>query len=145
MGSRFDVAFVLIAFLLSIALLSACISYRFVRAVQGNEVAPPDGAFQLGKTSLGEVLSALGAPDELAELEGKDLLLYERAVLEDSRLTLGIPLPDIIRPNVDLSAYGTLVRYDRLWLLFTPDRILRQMMLEKDSSRPYLKTLFKQN
>ena len=43
-----------------------------------------------------------------------------------------------------MSGYGTLVRYDRLWLLFTPDRILRQMMFEKGSSHPYLKTLFMQ-
>ena len=146
MGSRFSIPVVLITFLLSGTLLfSACLSYRFVRAVEGDEVVPPGDAFELGKTNLGEVLSVLGAPDKVAELEGKDLLLYERAVLQDSRLSLGIPLLDISGANVDLSGYGTLVRYDRLWLLFTPDRILRQMMFEKGSSHPYLKTLFVQN
>ena len=145
MGSRFSISLVLVTFLLSGTLLSACISYRFVRAVQGDEVVPPGDTFELGKTSLGEVLSTLGAPDKVAELEGKDLLLYERAVLQDSRLSLSIPLLDISGASVDLSGYGTLVRYDRLWLLFTPDSILRQMMFEKGSSHPYLETLFKED
>lgn len=145
MGSRFNILLVLVTFLLSGTLLSACISYRFERAVQGDEVVPPDDAFQLGKTNLGEVLSALGAPDRVEELEGKDLLVYERAVFEDSRLSLGIPISDILGPSVDLTGYGTLLRYDRLWLLFTPDSILRDMIFEQASSHPYLKTLFKQN
>lgn len=145
MGSRFNIALVLITFLLSGTLLSACISYQFVRAVQGDEVVPPDDAFELGKTSLGEVLSVLVAPDKVAEMEGKDFLFYERTVLQDSRLSLSIPLLDISGTNVDLSGYGTLVRFDRLVLLFTPDSILRQMMFEKGSSGPYLKTLFKED
>ncbi len=143
MGSRSNISLILITFLLSITLLfSACLSYRFIRVVEGDEVVPPGDAFELGKTNLGDVLSVLGAPDKVAELEGKDLLLYERAVLQDSRLSLGIPLLDISGANIDLSGYGTLVLYDRLWLLFTPDRILRQMMFEKGSSHPYLKALF---
>jgi len=57
MGSRFSIPIVLITFLLSGTLFSACISYRFVKAVEGDEVVPPGDAFELGKTNLGDVLS----------------------------------------------------------------------------------------
>ena len=97
--------------------------------------------FQVGKTTLQEALETLGAPDQLAELEGKDVLIYKRSLSTESRLSFGIPLADIWRRSFDFSAHGRLVRYDLLLLFFTPDGILREIVSEKGSHYPYLKTI----
>lgn len=79
----------------------------------------------------------------LVELEGRDLLIYQRAVFHHNRLALGIPIFDIWGPSVDFGAYGAQARYNTLALFFTSDRILHQMVFEKEASYPYLKTVFK--
>lgn len=134
--------FILVALLVSSILLLGCVSFRFVRGVEGREVVPPGNELQVGKTTLGEVLLLLGAPDKLAELEGKDLLLYERLVLQENGLSLGIPVANIWGASIDISAYGTLIRYDTLAFFFTPEGVLQDMVFEKSSNRPYLRTLF---
>jgi hypothetical protein len=75
-------------------------------------------------------------------LEGKDLLLYERLVLQENGLSLSISVADIWGAGLDFAAYGTLVCYDTLALFFTPDGVLQDMVFEKGSNRPYLRTLF---
>jgi len=95
----------------------------------------------VGKTTLGEVLVLLGAPDKVGRVNEGDLLIYQRAVLKRNRLSLGIPLADIWRLGFDLSAYGSLVRYDRLVLLFTPEGILSGAAFEKSSDHPYWKAM----
>ncbi|MEE8552279.1 MAG: hypothetical protein V3S72_03175 [Desulfobacterales bacterium] len=124
-----------------------CISYQFVRRVEGTDVVAPGDEFQVGKTTLGETLSLLGAPSMLVGLEDRDLLIYQRAVFHRNRLALGIPVFEIWGPNVDFSAYGAQVSYNTLTLFFTSDRILRQIVFEKEVSYPHLKTNFekKQN
>ncbi len=132
----------LIMLLISGALLFGCVSFQFFRGVEGREVVPPGNEVQVGKTTLCDVLLLLGAPDKVAGLEGKDLLLYERVVLHKNRLSLGVPVVDIWGAGLDFSAYGTLVCYDTLALFFTPDGVLQDMVFEKGSNRPYLRTLF---
>jgi hypothetical protein len=122
-------------------LLSGCITYQLLGGVEGGEVSYPSDRLVVGKTTLGEVLVLLGAPDKVARMDEGDLLIYQRAVLRRNRLSLGIPLADIWRLGIDLSAYGSLVRYDRLVLLFTPEGILSGAAFEKSSDHPYWKAM----
>ena len=122
-------------------LLTGCVSYRFIRATEGRSIPPVSEECQVGKTTLQETLETLGAPDQVAELEGKDVLIYRRSLLAQSGLSFGIPLTDILISSFDISAHGTLVRYDLLLLFFTPDGILTEIVIEKGSQHPYLKTI----
>ncbi|MEE8299962.1 MAG: hypothetical protein V3R28_01500 [Desulfatiglandales bacterium] len=122
-------------------LLTGCISYRFIKATKGRSVPSIFEGCRVGKTTLQETLETLGAPDQVVELEGKDVLIYQRSLLAESRLSFGIPLSDILIKSFDLSGSGSLVRYDLLLLFFTPDGILREIISEKGSQYPYLKTI----
>ena len=143
MGFRFNTFFSNVIFCSTIlALLSGCISYQILKGVNGWEVKPPENALAEEKTTIDEALAVLGAPDIVTELNGMDLLLYQRSVFQRNRLSLGIPITDIAGPSPDLSVYGALERYDSLALFFTPDGVLKHLVYEKGSSQPYLKTLF---
>jgi len=124
--------------------LSGCISYQISRYVEGDEVAFPKDRLEVGKTTLGEALSLLGAPDKVAKVGLEDLLVYERALLYRNRLKVGFPIPlsSVVRTSLDASAYGTLVRYDSLALFFNSERILSHITFQQGSSHPYFKTLF---
>jgi hypothetical protein len=124
--------------------LCGCISYQMARYVEGDEVGFHNDQLEVGKTSLGEALSLLGAPDRVAKAGLEDLLVYERALLYRNRIKLGLPIPlsSVIRTSFDASAYGTLVRYDSLALFFNSERILSHKTYQQGSSHPYLKTLF---
>jgi len=124
------------------SLITGCVSYRVIKAVEGRSVPNIFAEFQVGRTTLQEALQTLGAPDQVAELEGKDVLIYQQSLLSNSGLSFGIPLTDIWGPGFDFSAYGELVRYDLVLLSFTPDGILREIASEKGSRYPYLKTIF---
>ncbi len=141
MGSHRNIFLALVIFF-STVFLNSCVSYQIAKYVEGDEVVVPKQELEVGETTLREVLSLLGAPDRIVELEGKNLLVYERALLYRNRLRVGIPLSNLVRGSFDISAYGTLVRYDSLALFFTPDGILIQKVFEKGSDHPYLKTLF---
>jgi hypothetical protein len=136
--------FTVFSLLLAGFFLSGCITYQISRYVEGDEVVLPDDRIQVGKTTLGEALSLLGAPDNVAKAGLEDLLVYERALLYRNRIRVGLPIPlsSAIRTSFDASAYGTLVRYDSLALFFNSERILSHKTFHKGSSHPYLKTLF---
>ena len=119
--------------------LTGCVSYRFMKAMEGRVVPPIPEECQVGKTTLKEALETFGAPDQVVELEGKDVLIYRRSFLAESGLSFGIPIADIV--SFDFSASGSLARYDLLLLFFTPDGILREIVSEKGSEYPYLKTI----
>ena len=140
---------ILKAFSLLVAgfLLSGCITYQISRYVEGDEVVLPHERLEEGKTTLAEVLSLLGAPDQVAKAGMENLLIYERALLYRNRLKLGIPLPlgSLLRTSFDASAYGTLVRYDSLALFFNSEGILSHKTFQQGSSHPYFKTLFSSN
>lgn len=123
------------------SLMTGCLSYRVIKAVEGRSVPDTSTEFRVGTTTLQEALQALGAPDQVVGLEGKDVLIYQKSVLENSGLSFGIPFSEIWGPSFNFSAYGELVRYDLVVLSFTPDGILREMMSEKGSHYPYLKTV----
>ena len=123
------------------SLITGCVSYRVIKAVEGRSVPNTYEKFRVGTTTLQEALEALGAPDQVAELEGKDVLIYQQSLLANRGLSFGIPLTDIWGSGFDFSAYGELVRYDLVLLSFTPDGILREIASEKGLRYPYLKTI----
>lgn len=144
MGFRFKASLVFVMGFAVGIILPGCISYQFVRQLRGTEIMPPDNMLKAGRTTLGEVLSIYGAPDNLEELGGEDLLIYERALYGNSGLAFGIPFSDFSFINLEISARGSLGRYDTLALFFTPGGILREIVYTKGSSYPYLKTLFEE-
>ena len=133
--------FVIYSFLVG-TLMTGCVSYRVIKAVEGRSLPDTPSEFRVGTTTLQEALQTFGAPDQVAELEGKDVLIYRRSLLSNSGLSFGIPLSDIWGPSFDFSAYGELVRYDVVVLSFTPDGILSEIASEKGLRYPYLKTIF---
>jgi hypothetical protein len=132
--------FVMYSFIVG-SLMTGCVSYRVIKAVEGRSLPDTPSEFRVGTTTLQEALQTFGAPDQVAELEGKDVLIYRRSLLSNSGLSFGIPLSDIWGPSFDFSAYGELVRYDVVVLSFTPDGILSEIASEKGSRYPYLKTM----
>lgn len=143
MDSRIKI-FTAFSLLVAGLFLSGCITYQISRYVEGDEVVLPNDRLEVGKTTLGEVLSLIGAPDNVAKVGMENLLVYERALLYRNRIKVGIPIPlgSLLRTSFDASAYGTLVRYDSLALFFNSEGILSHKTFEKGSSHPYLKTLF---
>ena len=123
------------------SLITGCVSYRVLKAVEGRSVSNIFEEFRVGTTTLQEALEALGAPDQVAELEGKDVLIYQQSLLSNSGLSFGIPFTDIWGPSFNFSAYGELVRYDLVFLSFTPEGILSEIASEKGLCYPYLKTM----
>ena len=122
---------------------SGCISYQYERRVEGVEIKDPGDAYPLGKTTIGDILLRLGAPDEVFSLEKSDLLVYSRSLFQKSGLSLGIPMLDVATGgSIDFSTRGALKRYDTLTFRFNAQGVLENMVFEKASVTPYLKTLF---
>lgn len=147
MLTRRNMDFRISSFLVSIivlvnVLLSGCVTYQFSKYVEGDEVVVPKEELVVGKTTLEEALSILGAPDKVARVGLENLLVYERALLYRNRLKVGIPLSEVIRLNLSMAGYGTLVRYDSLALFFNTEDILTHKTFAEGSSHPYLRTLF---
>ena len=119
-----------------------CLSYRYIRQINGAEINDPGDTFIAGDTTIADVLSFLGAPDDIMSLDRKDLLIYKRSLSQENRLSLGIPIFDVVfGANIDIRASGGLTRYDTLAFFFSTEGILEQVVFEKGSSSPYLKTL----
>ena len=146
MGCHFNRSFAMIVLAGSILLsLSGCLSYQYERRVRGIEIEDPGDAYTLGNTSISDVLSSLGAPDEVYSFDNTDLLVYQRSLFQESGLSLGIPVLKMATAwSVDISATGALTRYDTLTFWFDSQGMLQDIVFEKASDRPYLKTLFSQ-
>ena len=144
MGCRFNRRFAMIALVVSILLsLSGCLSYQYERRVEGIEIKDPGGAYLVGLTTIGDVLSSLGAPDGVHSLDNTDLLIYRRSLFQESGFSIGVPMLDVAAGgSVEISATGGLARYDTLTFWFNPQGILQDIVFEKASDRSYLKTLF---
>ena len=123
-------------------LLAGCVTYQISKYVEGDEVVVPQEELVVGKTTLEEALSVLGAPDKVAKVGLENLLVYERALLYRNRIKVGIPVSELIRVNLSVAGYGTLVRYDSLALFFNTESILSHKTFAEGSSHPYFKTLF---
>ena len=122
---------------------SGCLSYQYERRVEGIEITDPGGDYLLGLTTIGDVLSSLGAPDGVHSLDNTDLLIYRRSLFQESGFSLGIPLLEVTAGgSVEISATGGLARYDTLTFWFNSQGILQDIVFEKASDRSYLKTLF---
>ena len=141
MDFRINSLLVSIVFLVNV-LLSGCVTYQISKYVEGDEVVVPKEELVVGKTTLEEALSVLGAPDKVAKVGLENLLVYERALLYRNRIKVGIPVSELIRVNLSMAGYGTLVRYDSLALFFNTESILSHKTFAEGSSHPYLKTLF---
>jgi hypothetical protein len=128
--------------MLANVLLPGCVTYQISKYVEGDVVRVPKEELKVGKTTLEEALSMLGAPDKVAKVGVENLLVYERELLYRNRIKVGIPLSELIRGNLSVSAYGTLVRYDSLALFFNTEGILSHKTFAEGSSHPYLRTLF---
>jgi hypothetical protein len=135
----FKVLVVSMPILIAGRLLGGCVTYQVGRSLEGTDVVAPGDELQVGKTTLEDTLALLGAPTTLVELEGQDLLLYQKTVMRQKRLSVGLPLLDALGTSISFSASGNRVNYDTLALFFTPDGILRQVVFEKGTSQPYKK------
>lgn len=144
MACRFNHSFIMTVLIGSLLLgLTGCLSYRYERRVEGLEIEDPGDAYPLDKTTIGDVLISLGAPDEIHSLDNTDLLVYRRSLFQESGLSLGLPVLDVATGGtVEFSATGALARYDTLIFWFSPQGILQDMVYEKASDSSYLKTLF---
>ena len=147
MLTRRNMDFRINSFLVSImvlanVLLSGCVTYQIAKYVEGDEVVVSKEELEVGRTTLEEALSILGAPDKVAKVGVENLLLYERELLYRNRIKVGIPMSELIRGNLSMAAYGTLVRYDSLALFFNTEDILTHKTFAEGSSHPYLRTLF---
>jgi len=141
MDFRINSLFVSMVILINV-LLAGCVTYQISKYVEGDEVVVPQEELVVGKTTLEEALSVLGAPDKVAKVGLENLLVYERALLYRNRIKVGIPVSELIRVNLSMAGYGTLVRYDSLALFFNTESILSHKTFAEGSSHPYFKTLF---
>ena len=141
MDCRINSLFVSIVVLVNV-LLAGCVTYQISKYVEGDEVIVPKEELVVGKTTLEEALSVLGAPDKVAKVGAENLLVYERALLYRNRIKVGIPMSQLIRGSISMAGYGTLVRYDSLALFFNTESILSHKTFAEGSSHPYLRTLF---
>ena len=144
MDFRFSFVVIAVFAMVTGQLLFGCLSYQMVKEVEGADVITPGNELQIDEATLQTVLLKLGAPDKLAAIEGRDVLLYQKIVFRENRISLSIPVFNVWRRGIDLSVFGGLECYDTLALFFSSDRILRRIVVEKSASRSYLKTIFKE-
>lgn len=128
--------------LLAAAAASGCLSLRIEKANVGNAMPAPAAQLKENSSTLGEALLAYGAPDEVIDMEGRIVLVYERCSYTGVQLSLGIPVSESFGPDVNMAGYGRLWKYDRLALVFSPNWVLTNRVFVKGSEDPYFKSLF---
>ena len=80
MDSRIN-SLLLTIIVLANVLWAGCVTYQIAKYVEGDEVVVPQEELVVGKTTLEEALSKLGAPDKVAKVGLENLLVYERELL----------------------------------------------------------------
>lgn len=129
--------------LVTLLVLSGCVSLRVDRISKGAEVPPPAPELKKGIATLTEVLARHGAPTDILDLQGKFALVYRRSYYRGGQISVGIPLSDVIKTSFNLEATGNLLRHDLLVFVFTPDGILEEVTYEKGTDRPLWNTFWK--
>jgi hypothetical protein len=135
MRCRFDTLIRKAVVLLIPLAISGCISLRIDKIQEGVEIFPPTDEFARGKTSLQEILSCYGAPDDLVDMNGDFALHFRKALYRSLNISLGIPLKNIALPNPSIATTGNLLRYDTVIFIFTADNVLKDIKFEKGTSR----------
>ena len=119
-------------------LLSGCVSLQVQKVRQGADLVAPAGLTP-GVTSLQEVLSRCGAPDEIVDLDPDYALHYRHTLQRGANISVGIPLKYVWLPNPSVEARGNLQRYDAAVLIFTADGVLKDLRYEKATERPLIR------
>jgi len=135
MRCRFDTIIRLTAALLIAPAISGCVSLQIVKIQEGVDVLPPTDAFVREKTSLKEILSCYGAPDDLVDMKGDFALHFRRTLYRSINVSIGIPLKNALLPNPSVETTGNLLRYDTVVFIFTADNVLKDMKFEKGTRR----------
>lgn len=135
MRCRFKAVTRLAAVLLMAGAISGCVSLKIEKMQKGVDVPPPTDEFVRGKTSLNEILSRYGAPDDLVDMNGDFALHFTRALYRGMNVSIGIPLKNTLLPDPSVAASGNLLRYDSAVFIFSADNVLKDMKFEKGTSR----------
>lgn len=131
------------AFIILSVISSGCVSLRIEKANIGSALPGTVSELKESRSTLGDALKICGAPDEILDMDGQIALIYEKGFYTGAQLSFGIPVSESVGPDLNLSGYGRLWRYDRLTLFFSPDWVLRQSVFVKGSKDPYFQSLFK--
>jgi hypothetical protein len=141
MACRFRFLILLVIFPV---ITSGCVSLRVEKAGIGNGLPAQVSGVKEKQSTLADALKICGAPDQIIDLEGEVALVYEKGFYKGVQLSLGVPVSQSTSgAGVNLSGYGTLWKYDRLALFFSPDWILLQSVYVKGSKDPFFRALFK--
>jgi len=122
------------------AVMTGCVSLRLEKGAEGRPLPEATPALEPGKATLTEVLQRYGAPDHIGALADGFALTYERNAYRGLSLSIGLPLSDTVRTSADMTARGSLIRYDTLVFFFTKEGVLRHSILERGSQTPLWKT-----
>ncbi len=120
-----------------------CVSFQIEKIKNGTDVPPPPAEFTPGKTTLSEVLSHYGAPAEIVDMKGNFALHYQKAIYRGGRLSIGIPLSEVLKAGPRVGGAGNLLRLDAVVFVFTPEGMLNDMKYESGTSRPLWDTFWK--
>ncbi|OPY91049.1 MAG: hypothetical protein A4E72_00327 [Syntrophus sp. PtaU1.Bin208] len=120
--------------------MSGCVSLRLEKGTEGRPLPETASALEPGKATLTEALQLYGAPDHVGDLSDGFALAYERNAYRGVSLSLGLPLSDTIKVSADMTARGSLIRYDTLMFFFNREGVLRHSILERGSRTPLWKT-----
>jgi hypothetical protein len=136
MRCRFDPVFRLIAALSIASAISGCVSLQVSKIQEGVDFLPPKDEFVRETTSLKEILSSYGAPDDIVDMNGDFALLFRKALYRGVNVSLGIPLKNVLLPNPSVETTGNLLRYDTVVFIFTAEGVLKDLKYEKGTTRP---------
>ena len=123
--------------------LSGCITLRYDQLTDGSDVKPIPKEFLVGTTTLADVLAFYGAPANIANMEGRFALFYQKAFYHGGQISAGIPLSEMLRSSPKFDAMGNLQRYDAAVFVFKPDGILSEMSYVKGTDLPMWNTFWK--